>query len=1053
MTRNPRSPSCRCLPLVVLVCALLYAGRGWAEVDFDRDVRPILSDNCFKCHGPDEATRQADLRLDVRDGVFARAAGDAPIVPGDPEASDLYRRIIATDPEDRMPPPNSGLQLSPAQKDIIRRWIESGAPWQRHWAFEPVNRPAPPPESTGWSFNALDRFVHARLEAAGLAPSPEADRETLLRRVTLDLTGFPPTPRELDAYLADASDDAYARVVDRLLQSPRHGERMAIRWLDAARYADTNGYQTDGVRDMWRWRDWVIDAYNRNMPFDQFTIEQLAGDLLPDATVDQIVATGFNRNHRANSEGGIVPAEYLVEYAVDRVDTTATVWLGLTASCARCHDHKYDPISQEEFYGLISYFNNVPERGKVFKHGNTIPVIACPTDAGRDEAQRIRTALTAARQEVDELEEELRLTQRRWELAVRGVRGPAVPANYTVSRGLAFHAALDESVEVLPQAAAGTIRDGQATYVPGVFGSALDCDGNRFADLGDIGDLSFFDKFSMGAWVYWRGGDGGILSRMDDLLGRTGYCLEVVDGRVLAALSRRWLDDSLRVRTKDVLPTNGWHHVFVTYDGTRYPDGLRIYLDGKEQELIVDQDNMVQEMTVKQPFRVGSRGTVSRWDGWIDDVRLYEVCLEPNEVTILATPDSIDRILAVTSADRTAGQALKLRKYYIEHQADSQIRDAHRRLTDTRREYERVVESFPTVMVMQEMATPRPTHVLVRGEYDNPGKRVSRGVPAFLPGLDAGEGNDRLALARWIVDRSNPLTARVTVNRVWQMLFGVGLVESTEDFGVQGARPSHPHLLDWLAAEFMRDWNVKRLLRLIVSSATYRQSSRLTPRLAEVDPENRLLSRGARYRLSAEMIRDQALAVSGLLVEKIGGPSVRPYQPKGIWKDVVEGGQEYVQDTGDALYRRSMYTFWRRIVAPPGMITLDSATRESCQVRENRTNTPLQALHLLNDAMYIEAARMLGQRALLEISGSDTDRVRWMVRVTAARLPGETEEVILLDALKRHRDAFRLAEEAARELVAVGDSDAAPDVDMVELAAYTALANTIMNLDEVLTRE
>jgi hypothetical protein len=804
---------------------------------------------------------------------------------------------------------------------------------------------------------------------------------------------------------------------------------------------------------MWRWRDWVIDAHNRGMPFDQFTIQQLAGDLLPNATVDQIVATGFNRNHRANSEGGIVPEEYLVEYAVDRVDTTATVWLGLTAKCARCHDHKYDPVTQEEFYRLYAYFNNVPERGKVFKHGNTVPLIVYPTDAQRLEQQRSERVLEDARRRVTDFEAELVAAQRRWETTARSVRGGPDPADIDTTRELVAHYALDGDLAASKGEPTGAFRGGEAAYVSGVFELAGDFDGERHVHVGDVGDFGFFDTFSMGSWVYSRGKGGGIASRMNDLLHRKGYCLEVVDGKVHAALSARWLDDSLRVHTQNSLPTGSWHHVFMTYDGTRYPEGLRIYVDGEAQELVVDQDNMVQTMAVEEPFRIGSRGTASRWDGWIDDVRVYKTCLEPDEVAMLATPQNIQEILNIAEDDRTVFQALKLRAYFIENHAPSPIRDAHHRLTEARRHYARMVGELPTVMVMRECETPRDAHVLIRGAYDNPGKKVLRGVPAFLPKLPEQASNDRLGLAQWIVDASNPLTARVTVNRIWQMLFGAGLVETTEDFGAQGDRPSHPHLLDWLAADFVRDWNVKRLLRTIVTSATYRQSSRVTSALSAVDPENRLLSRGTRHRLSAEMIRDQALFIGGLLVEKIGGPSVKPYQPPGLWHDVVEGGLVYEQDHGEALYRRSMYTFWRRIVAPPGMITLDAGTREACQVRENRTNTPLQALHLLNDRMYVEAARAFAQRALVDIEGSDVARLRYAFRLASARFPSEREQAILMGALDRHRQTYRADLDAARELVSVGESAVVARLDVAELAAYTAVTNLIFNLDEVITRE
>lgn len=1033
--RRPLGP---CLAALLVISGVHASDTA---VEFDRDVRPILSDYCYPCHGPDGETRKADLRLDIREGAFADRGGEPILVAGDPK-SELLRRLSTPELEDRMPPPSTGRSLGAEQISVLKRWVESGARWETHWAFVAARRPAQPalaePRNRTRMSSPIDSFVFSRLESEGLDPAPEAERETLIRRLSFDLTGLPPTPREIDEFIEDSSHDAYQRLVERLLHSPRFGERMAIRWLDAARYADTNGYQTDGYRNMWRWRDWVIDAYNRNQPFDQFTVEQIAGDLLPDATIDQIVATGFNRNHRGNAEGGVVPEEFLAEYSVDRVDTTATVWLGLTAGCARCHDHKYDPIQQAEFYQLFAYFNNIPERGKVFKWGNTVPEIPYPTDEQREELERVEHDLERAERRVSELRTELERDQRVWELRTRSVRGGVNPSDFTVTRELLLHHSFDDN----PQ-----------NTVPGVIGQAGEFEGQRSTELGDVCNLDFLDKFSIGAWVLARGDNGTIVSRMGKSLSRTGYCVELKDGKVHFAMAARWLDDAIRVETRKTLPAGRWHHVLVTYDGTRYAKGLQIYVDGVAQELHVNYDNMVQTMKSGYPFLIGGRGGTAHFDGQIDDVRVYQRCLEPQEAEILATGDKIDVILARSRESRSPFQSQKLGAYFLEYHAPEHFRVAHRRLESLRREKQKVTESFPTVMVMKERETLNETHVLVRGEYDKPGKKVTRGVPSFLPALPGDAENNRLGLARWLVQPSNPLTARVAVNRLWQMIFGTGLVRTTEDFGAQGERPSHPLLLDWLATEFVSiRWNVKGIIRTIVNSATYRQSSRVTPELLERDPENRLLARGSRYRLSAEMIRDQVLAFSGLLVERLGGPSVKPYQPPGLWKE-ISSDDVYEQGQGEDLYRRSMYTFWKRTVAPPSMITFDAAGREACQVNESRTNTPLQALNLMNDVTYVEAARVAAESVILDGPSSDEESLRRAFRLTTARWPEESELTVLLKALEVHRETYRDAAKTAKTLVTVGEYPRAANIDTVELAAFTAVMNLILNLDEVITKE
>jgi hypothetical protein len=1044
--------ACVSLALVAALPRCLHAAEDKdSRIEFNRDIRPLLADACFHCHGPDQAKRKAKLRLDTEAGAFADRDGERVLVPGDPAKSLLYRRITASNPREHMPPASSGRALSEPQIALIRRWIEQGAPWQNHWAFMPPRRPMlPPVQRREWPRNSIDAFVLARLEREGLAPSSEAERTTLIRRVTLDLTGLPPTPAEVEAFLADRAPNAYEKVVDRLLQSPRYGERMALSWLDAARYADTNGYQTDGERFMWRWRDWVIDAFNHNKPFDQFTVEQLAGDMLPGATLDQIIATGFNRNHRGNAEGGIIPEEYAVEYVVDRVETTATVWLGLTLGCARCHDHKYDPFSHKEFYQLFAYFNNVPERGKAIKFGNSPPVVRSPTPWQQEQLQALDARLTQSERLCQQMQPELESAQAAWE---QGRQRPR-DEDWSIGRDLLVHYPFDgDASNRAASSRQGTVR-GALNFVPGRIGQAGKFDGRQHVDAGDVADFGFYHKFSWSAWIYPTGPEGGIiLSRALDSVRAQGYNLRLHGGKLQVNLVKRWLDDAVRVETERSLAPERWHHVTATYDGSRVAGGVHVYVDGRREPLTVNLDDLNQSFQIKQPLRIGADGSAEdRFHGAIDDVRVYNRVLTEEEITILAVPESIGEILALPVERRSAAQAQKLQAFFLEQYGPEPIRAAHERLTQLREQRQRLIETLPTTMVMQESPRPRETFVLVRGVYDKHGERVQPGVPAPLPPLPSGVSNNRLGLARWLVDPSNPLTARVAVNRYWQLLFGTGLVKTAEDFGTQGEWPSHPELLDWLAMAFVANgWDIKALLKQLVTSATYRQSSRVTPALLQRDPDNRLLARGPRLRLPAEMIRDQALAASGLLVERLGGPSVKPYQPAHLWNEL--GDARYVQDRGASLYRRSLYTFWKRTVAPPELVLFDAMGRETCTVRRSSTNTPLQALTLMNDVTFLEAARVLAERLLTEGGTSPEERLSLAFRLAAARAPSADELRILARGLEQQRERYRRDIDAARKLVSIGEYPRNPRLDVSELAAYTVTASLILNLDEVITRE
>ena len=1065
-------------------------------VDFAREVRPILSENCFTCHGPDAGSRQRALRLDVQEGPFADRGefGGPVIVAGAAEDSLLIHRITAGDLTQRMPYRRGfessvmpGLEddaLTEEEIETLRLWIDQGAEWQAHWAFIPPERPLLPPVADGdWVRNPIDRFVLARLEGDGLAPSVEADRTTLLRRVTLDLTGLPPTEGDIAAFLNDDSPDAYEEAVDRLLATSAYGERMAVEWLDGARYADSSGYQTDAERSMWRYRDWVIDAYNANMPFDQFTIEQLAGDMLPGATLDQRIASAFNRNHSQNGEGGIIPEEFLVENVVDRVSTTGTVWLGLTLGCARCHDHKFDPISQQEFYEVFAHFNNVPERGKAFKYGNSPPMITAPTDDQFAALAEIDEKITEAREAFASVEADAAAAQREWEASLPA----AGRVDWVLRDRLLVHHPLDgdvagiytgEPITVSPPVTAGVraprepvtvdlpvtaaLKDGQPQFVPGRVGEALGFDGQRFVDAGDIANFTYEDPFTVSAWIHPTAADGVILSRAyagDQ--GERGWGLYLVDGKLLVNLSQRYADDGVRVETRAALPLNEWRHVLATYDGKRLPGGFRIYVDGRPQELTTLADGINNPMRTKEPLRIGASGppseesgateSAARFEGRIDDVRVYTAVLTPAEAAVVATAESLDEIAGIAPESRTAGQSEKLRLSFLDHYAPQEIQAAWRLVGNLERERAALWDSFPTVMVMDEMEPRRETFLLERGAYDAPGEPVTPGVPAVLPPLPDDQERNRLAFARWLVDPEHPLTARVTVNRFWQMLLGTGLVKTAENFGLQGEYPSHPELLDWLATTFIDSgWDVKALQRSIVTSATYRQASAVTPELLEEDPENRLLARGPRLRLPAQTIRDQALTVAGLLVDRIGGPSVKPYQPDGLWD---QASQDYRQSDGDDLYRRSLYTYWKRTLAPPSMLAFDSATRETCIVRQTRTNTPLQALNLMNDVTYVEAARRLAERMMTEGGATPEERVAFAYRLATAHRPRPEVQGILAGGFRDYLDRYQADRSAALELVNVGESPRDETLDISELASYTMVASMVLNLDRTITKD
>jgi len=1043
---------------MISTCAVPCGAAAADRVEFGRRILPLLARSCFDCHGPDEQARQAELRLDTEAGLRA-ALVSGTIVAGEPAHSKLYNRLTTDDDNQRMPPVDSAKGLSGEEIELIRLWIEQGAHWEQHWSFvPPVATPMPAVESDREIRNPIDRFVRSRFAQLGLRPSPPADRATLIRRVTLDLTGLPPTPEEVDAFVADPSCDAYEKVVDRLLASPHYGERMAIDWLDAARYADTHGYLFDTERAMWRWRDWVIEAFNQNLPFDQFTVQQLAGDLLPEATLDDQIATGFHRNHIINNEAGANPQEYLVENVLDRVNTTATVWLGLTLACCQCHDHKYDPFSQREYYELYAFFNTVPEAGLDGLNSNAKPLVQAPTSLDRHKLAELQQSVAAAQQQVAALEEQVAAAQSAWERTFTTVSDSA-------SEGLAAHWPLDNSAEDRVQATRPAVFEAApAAYATGILGHAAKLDGLAYLNAGDRFNFADTDSFSLAAWVRPSTKEGRltVLTRMQDAESLyRGYALQLVGGLPAFFLVNSFPDRMIQVQGKTEVEPEQWHHLAVTYDGSGKAAGVKLFVDGVAQAPGIVIDQLAGPIKAEAPFWIGNGHPGAKFKGLIDDVRLFDRVVADDDIQRLPGL-SIDSLIASEPARRTDEQARRIRERFLCHESSAAWREPYQALRALRDELQKRERTVPTVMVMQQEAQPRETRMLVRGAFDRPGDPVAAATPAVLPAWNEAWPKNRLGLAQWLVDPGHPLTARVAVNRLWQLHFGQGLVRTVEDFGIQGERPSHPELLDWLAVEFIRSgWDVKALQRRLVTSATYQQSSHVSAELRERDPDNRWLARGPRHRLPAELLRDQALFVSGLLVSTIGGPSVKPYQPEGLWREVAFDfsgaaltAQVYKQDAGHSLYRKSMYTFWKRTAPPPALLLFDAPDRERCVVRRERTNTPLQALVLMNDPTYIEAARQLAARVMTASDAEPTgaERISYAFRIATARQPEAREIAAMVELFQRQRDRFTADSQAAEALLAVGESSQTDSLAKAELAAYTVVMSVILNLDETITK-
>ncbi|MFG0329447.1 MAG: PSD1 and planctomycete cytochrome C domain-containing protein [Phycisphaerales bacterium] len=1165
-----------------------------STIEFNRDIRPILADYCFECHGFDEAARQAGLRLDHRDGALATLeSGAVAIKPGDSKGSALLARVTSDDPNFHMPPPEMEKRLTALEVATLRAWIDMGAPWQDHWAFIAPERPrAPVVKQADWPRHEIDHFILARLEDEGLTPNDRATKEALIRRVSFDLTGLPPSLDEIDAFLADDDPNAFDRVVERLLDSPRYGEHQARYWLDAARFGDTHGLHLDNYRSIWRYRDWVINAFNANQPFDEFTVDQLAGDLRTDPTLDQLIATGFNRAHVTTNEGGAINAEYLMKYAVDRVETTSTVWMGLTAGCAACHDHKFDPLTQREFYELFAFFNNIEENAMDLNIATPVPVVVAPTPDDQATLESMQARIDSLETTFTAPDPAIDAAQSDWEAANhdRAARRwrtldpiTALSTEGATLTELDDHSILAEGYNP-PTDRYLIVTETDATDITAVRVEALTHDSLPYhgpgraynanyvlsefellaiskADLTETQRVEFVAAYadheqmngpylvdftldgvidSTNGWAVDGeskrerrvavftprepfGFEGGTELRFT-LIHETGFPQHAI-GRVRLSISE---EDALHATLGPIHSgawwtagpftapddSNAFDAAFdperaFTQNGsvnleTTYHEGAVAWIertgfaDGVVNELEGEQCATYAYRVIESPDErtlALSLGSDDAIKVWLNGELVHEnevarpaapgqdritVELRPGENTILMkivnyaggygfafeaekNEDGFDEtlvtdLLVKPAHDRDEDERAALQAHYRRRHSP-EMRALYEELESAREEAAGFESTLPRTLVMQERPADRmrPAFVLKRGQYDQPGDEVAPGTPAFLPPLKReGERATRLDFARWLVSGEHPLTARVIVNRVWQQYFGVGLVASSEDFGTRGRWPSHPELLDWLAVEFVESgWDLKALHRLIVSSATYQQSSTVSPRKLDRDPRNRLLSRGPRFRLDAEMIRDQALAVSGLLVERLGGPSVRPYQPSGLWEAVAYPDSDtrtFMPDEGEALYRRSLYTFWKRTAPPPNMAVFDAPTREACVVRRARTNTPLQALTLMNDPQFVEAAKALAQRIVTQSPDAVDERSELAFRLVTGRRPDDAERDAVLDLYESERARFAASPDDAAALLEVGSFAVDSALDPVELAAWTTVANVLLSLDETITK-
>lgn len=1004
-------------------------------IDFARDIKPILSDRCFSCHGPDATNRQADLRLDLKEEALAAISldGHRIIHAGKPNKSELIKRIQTDDPDLKMPPADTKLQITDDEIDLLTRWIEQGASWQKHWAFaKPIKATPPKTRNKVWGANEIDQFILKRLEEAGLQPAPTANPEYLIRRLAFDITGLPPSQQQVSRYVANPTLETYTAIVDELLEDKHFGERMASNWLDVARYSDTFGYQVDRDRYVWPYRDWVINAFNQNLPYDQFVTEQLAGDLLEQPTDSQVIATTFNRLHSQKVEGGSVPEEFRTEYVADRTHTFGTAFLGLTLECCRCHDHKYDPFTQKEYYQLFAFFNNIDEAGlySYFTTSTPTPTLRILSDAQR---QQFADANQAIATEVEKLEK----------LAAGSSEG--------FDRWLQNREVTKEILGLEQELNFEDGKTGANKSVPGKIGKAVELTGDDAVGL-SVGNYSRNTPFTVSLWlntpdvkeravVFHR-------SRAWTDSASRGYQMLIEQGRISVSLIHFWPGNAIRVRTKDVLPPNQWHHLSMVYDGSSRAAGLNIYLNGKPARTEIVRDNLYKNITGSggDNIAIGQRFRDKGFkQGLVDEFKVFNRQLSDLELQHLFDGETLSETLEKPSAELNAQQKLQLKQYYL-HLFDEPFGNQLAAVKAARDHRSKLVDGAQEIMVMQEMPTRRETFILNRGAYDQPTDAVSPATPAAF-GLPVPEQADRLSLATWVTNPENPLTARVYVNRIWQMMLGKGLVSTPEDFGSQGAIPTHPALLDWLSVSFMENgWDTKGLIRMIARSSTYRQSSVATEGELAIDPENRLLSHANRFQLPAEMLRDNALFVSGLLVDKLGGPSVKPYEVAESFKPVARG-------KGEQLYRRSLYTYWRRTAPAPVMMTLDAAKREVCSVARERTSSPLHAIVLLNDPQLVEAARKMGEN-LIKHFGDDYSRaIATAFEHLTSRSASDAEISVLKQAYQQQLTYFKEHPEETTQFLSTGDAGRDMQLPAEQVASMAMVINLLLNYDDCVVRQ
>lgn len=1053
--------------------SLVLSDAADTKINFNRDIRPILSDKCFACHGLDKLARKADLRLDQRDAAIAMKA----IVPGQPEMSSLVERIFSSDDDTVMPPRKVNKPLTEDQKRLLQRWIAEDAEYHPHWSFIPVPEETAvpnPPDADHWIKSPIDAFILTRLQQGQIQPALEVSREKWLRRVSFDLTGLPPTIAEIDAFLADHAPGAYERVVDRLLESSAFGERMANEWLDVARYADTFGYQSDRDTHVWPWRDWVIRAFNQNLPYDQFILWQTAGDLLPEASFDQQIATAFNRLHRQTNEGGSTEEEFRQSYIADRVVTNGTAFLGLTLECARCHDHKYDPITQADFYKLASFYSNIDEHGLYSHFTETAPTPAMPLYEGD---QRSRHADLKAKIEAKEADLKRIRDQARERFIAHRLSKAKVTDWSTLLEALSEPAALTgqtgDNSEPKPEAGQVAAKlhlnfddakpSGENKLVPGISGQAIEFGGDDAFPAAGSGQYGRTSPLTVSLWVKPAEHKPRVVVlhqcvAAEDAAFR-GLSLTLDNGYPLFSLIHFWPGNAIQVRSKQAIPIDQWTQIAVSYDGSSHAAGLHLYLNGQPVEVDVVKDNLTRDIKYRSEWGDSNGGVemslgarmrdVGFRRGAVDELMVYDRELSPLEITKVAV-EGRKSVSPENTNVKLAADAV-FEHYLLRF--DEPYVSASKELQQLRNEENDLISQVRQIMAMQELPAPRPTHILKRGAYDAPGELVSADTPASILPFPQDSPRNRLGLAQWMISPRNPLTSRVAVNRFWNIFFGRGLVSSLEDFGGQGQLPTHPELLDWLARDFMNHrWNVKRQCKEIVLSATYRQSAQpRDSKLYSDDPENRLLGRGPRYRLSAEQIRDNALAVSGLLVPKLGGPSVMPYQPAGLWEEAGTG-KSYSQSKGEGLYRRSLYTFWRRTSPPPSMLTFDATGRETCTARRERTATPLQSLVLLNDPQFTEAARVLAQKLIEQKGASLDERIQSAFRLLTSRNPTGREMQILNQMYREQKSHFEAVPESAREYLSIGDTPRDTNLNPADHAAMTVLVKSLMSFDECVTK-